>query len=65
MTLSPIKKGYIEASLEIIFFFKKKTNPSSIADAHQVIFVWLLVSAKAAFINFSLEAAKPQSIYLG
>lgn len=25
----------------------------------------LLVSAKAAFINFLLEAAKPQSIYLG
>jgi len=35
------------------------------AHTHQVIFVWLLVSAKAAFINFLLEAAKPQSIYLG
>lgn len=27
--------------------------------------MWLLVSAEAASINFLLEAAKPQSIYLG
>lgn len=27
--------------------------------------MWLRVSAKPAFINFLLEAAKPQNIYLG
>lgn len=53
-------KPYWGSALKSVFL-----KTTSITHAPWFIFMWLRVSAKPAFINFLLEAAKPQNIYLG